>query len=142
MPVLSTGEVPDLIPEGEILEAAVADVEERSFEWNQETVHKLRWQFVVTEPGPFNGKSVYGETSKSFTAHPNCKAYSWACAIAGRSFSDGEQLDTDDLISLGCKVVIRHKPDKQGRVWANVDDVFPKRVVAQRPAASIEEAPF
>jgi hypothetical protein len=141
MPVLTSG-VSDLIPAGEIVQAKLMDVEEREFTYKDELVQKLRWHFIVTEEGPWQQKVITGETSRAFTPHPNCRAYQWAVNIVGHKFEEGESLDTGDLLGLPCKIVIEHRPDKQGRTWMNVGEVFPNRQAAQRPVPSIDESPF
>jgi len=118
------------IPAGTLLEAIVDDVDTRTFKWNNpdtgktEEVTKLRWNFIVTEEGEYKGKKVHGETSTTFTNHPNCKAMNWAMALTGRTFPPESKLDTDELMGLAAKVAMINREDKQGRVWHNVGQVF------------------
>jgi hypothetical protein len=111
------------IPAGTLLEARVEEVEIREFEWEGKPVQKLRWNFIITDDD-FNGKKINGETSTTFTNHPNCRAMKWAMALTGRTFDADEELDTDDLMGLRGVIAIVNKEGKDGRVWHNVGDVF------------------
>ncbi len=148
----SSGEDFDLIPEDEVVAASLADVESKEMTFNNrdtgepETSTRLKWSFVVTEPGPWQGRTVTGMTSDSFVAHPNCKAYNWASAIeGGKQYGEGETLETDDLIGKPCRVIITHnkKPD---RTWENVANVLQARNAGQSNTPSSQstaaEAPF
>ena len=136
----------DLIPEGTVVPARLESVEANSFQWNNEQVDKLRWHFVITEQGDWFGKTIQGSTSVSFTAHPNCRAYNWAVAISGKTYKDGEELDTDDILAMPCNVIIKHRDDSQGRTWMDVRDVLPpqRSAQAQSPVAAVphDESPF
>lgn len=135
---LTTGST-SLIPEGEVLAARLMNVEPNTFEWGGETVHKLRWKFVVAEEGDWQGREITGDTSTNFIAHPNCKAYNWTTAITGRTYGEGEELETDDLVGMPCKIIIMHKAGKEGATFMNVKDVLPHRGAASVPPS---EAPF
>lgn len=132
----------DLIPEGTIVPARLENVEPNTFDWKGEKVHKLRWHFLITEQGEWYGKTIQGSTSTAFTAHPNCKAYSWAVAISGKQFKDGEELDTDDILGMPCQIIIKHREDSQGRTWMDVRDVAPAARAAAGAPAQSDESPF
>ena len=125
----------DLIPENEIVNVRVGNISINQFHWEGEDVEKLRWEFVIDEDGTWKGKTVFGDTSLTFSAHPNCKAYNWTTAITGKAYESGEVFDTDDLVGLSCRVMIAHRKDKQGRVWMKVREVLPAR-------AGASNAPF
>ena len=117
------------IPAGELLEATVEEVEIREFDWNNpdkggatEHIVKLRWNFLITDEGEWKGKKIHGETSPTFTNHPNCKAMNWAMALTGRPYPPGEELDTDDLMGLRCRIAIINRQDKKDetKVWHTV----------------------
>ena len=137
---LTSGEPSDfeLIPEGDAIGVRLLGVEQRNFEWEGQPVEKLRWSFAVTDAGPWQGKTIYGETSTAFTAHPNCKAYNWVKVLTGREYEPGEDLDTDELLGLPALAVVRHKPGKDGRKWMRVRELL--RLNSSQPAPS--EAPF
>lgn len=148
-PSSGEGGRPELIAQNDIVDARLANVEVRSFSFeNRETgvmedVTKLRWDFVVLDEGDWKGKTIFGDTSTNFTNHPNCKAFNWVASLTGRQYEEGEDLDTDDLLGLPCRIIIGHKPDKGGNIWMRAKEVLPARaasatVVPQAP----EEAPF
>ncbi len=129
----------EIIPDGDVVQARLEGVELREFDYEGETVRKLRWRFVVTEP-PFEGTTVYGDSSFTFTNHPNCKAYNWVAALTGRRYEDGEELDTDILLGLPCRLLITYKEDKNGK-WMRVKELLPARP-QQAVDDSPEDAPF
>lgn len=153
MPKLTAGtassdEDYDAIPEDEVVAASLADVDslEQTFKndetGNPEVVTRLKWSFVVTEPGPWQGRTVTGLTSTSFVSHPNCKAYNWASALAGgKQFDEDEVLDTDDLIGKPCRVIIKHNV-KNGRTYENVANVLQPRAGFTSGQTTAQEAPF
>jgi len=127
-----------LIPENDQVNAMLTKVEANDFEWPKgsgEVVHKLRWYFTVTDEGPWKGKDIQGDTSTNFKAHPECKAYNWAAAIMGRA-PDGP-LDTDDILMMKCRILIKHKESKNtGRVFMTVGDVMAPREQVTLPVAN------
>ena len=126
----------ELIPEYDKVNVMLSKVELNEFTWEDENVQKLRWHFTVTDDGPWKGKDVTGDTSLTFKAHPNCKAYNWAVAIAGREYAPGDPFDTDEILGMRATVVIGHKPQKKtGRVFMRVNEVLAPR------ASAINSAP-
>jgi hypothetical protein len=115
----------ELIPENDIVHLRVSDVQLHTFTWNEEDVEKLKWTFTVIDPGPWEGRDIFGDTSAKFTAHPNCKAYNWASAIMGAQPDAGSEFDTDDLIGMPCRGLIAHKVDRQQRTWMRIREVLP-----------------
>lgn len=107
--------------------AVLASIEPHEFEWEGETINKLKWKFSVLDEGPWKDVTILGTTSTNFTAHPDCKAYNWASAIAGHEFPAGHVFDTDEIVAMRCRILIGHKPDKTGRVWMTVADVMAPR---------------
>lgn len=139
MPVLKAGDGSeyDLIPENDQVNVMLEAVEENNFEWDGDKVEKLRWKFTVLDEGPWQGKTLQGDTSINFTAHPSCKAYNWAVAITGHDFPPGTHFDTDEMVGMRCRVLIGHRTTKQGRVFMKVKEVMPPRssgVAAQQDA--------
>lgn len=137
MPTLKAGTAKeddyDAIPEDEVVVVRLADVEAKTQTFkNKETGQdeestRLRWSFVVTEPGPWEGRTVSGMTSTSFVAHPNCKAYNWASALmGGYQFAPEETLETDDLIGKPARAVIKQN-EKNGRIYENVVNLLQAR---------------
>ena len=133
-----------LIDENEVVNVILTAVDPNEFEWDGETVYKLRWVFSITDQGPWLGKDIQGDTSQKFTAHPNCKAYNWSAAILGKNPPTDRDFDTDDLLGLPCRVLVGHRTDKQGRVWMEVKEVMSPRpgTAATTPTTPTGEAPF
>ncbi len=129
----------DLIPEGEVVNVRLLSVEFNEFTFNNEEIKKLRWSFAVTDAGSWQGKTITGDTSKNFTAHPNCKAYNWAVALTGKDYSTGDEIDFDDLAGLPARIIIQHKPGKDGRLWMRAREVLKASVTEQQAP---QEAPF
>jgi hypothetical protein len=132
----------DMIPENEVVNVRLESVEPNDFTWEGKKVEKLRWTFAIIDQGEWYGKQVRGDTSTSFTNHPNCRAYNWAVALAGRQYADGELFDSDDIIGMPGRVIIYHKPDKRDRVWMEVKDVLPPSTLKPAAALPPDEAPF
>lgn len=125
---LTGGDAADynLIPENEIINVRLVSVEEKQFTFDGETVDKLRWTFTILDD-PWKGNTLMGDTSTSFNAHPNCKAYQWAKALTGKDFNIGEEFDTDMITGHPARALIKHRTDKQGRVWPKIGELLPPR---------------
>ncbi len=148
MPQLKAGDKPEeeernIPPDEEVLAVALADVEEKEMTFtNRETgepekVDRLKWSFIITEPGTWQGETVTGMTSTSFVPHPDCKAYKWASNLeGGKEYAADETLDTDDLIGKPARVLIAQNT-KDGRTYANV-----ATVLQARPGAVAQPTPF
>ncbi len=104
----------------------LARIATNDFEHGGETIHKLRWYFTVTDEGPWKGKDIQGDTSLNFKAHPGCKAYNWATAIAGHEYAPGVEFDTDELTGMRCRILIGHRAGKD-MTFMTVTDVMPPR---------------
>jgi hypothetical protein len=142
MPVLTAGDGSEFepIPENDQVNVMVNKIEPNNFTFEGEEVEKLRWFFTVLDEGPWKGKDIQGDTSLNFTAHPSCKAYNWAVAISGHGYPPGTQFDTDDLVSMRCRILIGHRTSKQGQVFMKVKDVMAPRSTETGVAA--ESAKF
>ena len=135
----------ELIPENDIVNVQLSDVELRTFTWQGDDVEKLKWTFIIKDPGPWQGREIWGDTSTNFTAHPNCRAYNWVAAITGRQYGPSEEFDTDELVGMPCRVLVMHKKDTkvEGRKWMRVREVLPAQGIAASTAVVPPgEAPF
>lgn len=148
MPQIPVGQASEdtdftLIPEGEVVACAVANLEQVPSNYlddDGKPKDQFQWDFVVTEDGPYLGTKIRSWTTTNFVAHPNCKAYTWSKAIARRDFSAGEVFDTDDLIGKACRIVIGHSKDGK---WHRVENVLPKRGPAVSSGDdSAQDTPF
>lgn len=66
---------------------------------------------------------VSGIASKKLTE--NMKLGRWVAAILGCMPEVGEEVIADDLLRKECHVVIKHKTNAKGKVFANVVQVLP-----------------
>jgi hypothetical protein len=142
MPVLQAGDGSEyeLIPENDQVNVMVEAVEENNFTYDGENVEKLRWKFTILDEGPWQGKTIQGDTSTNFTAHPSCKAYNWAVAITGHEFPPGTSFDTDELVGMRARALVGHRTSKQGRTFMKVKEVMPPRsaTVAMQQESIVE----
>lgn len=130
------------LEEGEVEAAKLTTIEPHEFQWEGKTIKKLRWTFTFTdESSPWFGRTVRGETPTSFDPHPSCKAYHWVKAITGKAYEEGEELNSEELIDLPCRVMIEHQIGKDGTIWMRVRDVFPAKQ-ASKDAVPPEANPF
>lgn len=133
----------NLLEEGDVVTASVLDLQEVPSSYKDDdgkTKQQFQWDFVVTDEGPYKGRRVRSWTSTNFTAHPNCKAYTWSKAIMRKDFNEGESFDTDDLIGQSCRIVIGVTPDAK---WNRVSNVLPTREGSQMTTSeSPVDAPF
>lgn len=124
---------------------------------------KWEWTFVITTPGEYNNIEIKGSTEPKITdANENdgflALARVYVEALLGRPIQLGEEIDTDDLLGLPCKLTARHeepRPRKKGDgYWYNVavDEVYPAggapAAAGVAPAAdpwaapAVDEPPF
>jgi hypothetical protein len=133
-----------LLEENAIVDARVAGVEYHEFVHQNKKIEKLKWLFTVTEPdNEWFGADIIGETSINFNPHPNCKPYHWVKALTGKAFSeDDPAFSTDNLIGLPCRILIEHKPGKEGTIWMRVKEVIPAGKASKAAIEQPTENPF
>ena len=115
----------EMIPEGEIVSAKVVDIERKKFDWGE----RLNWKFEVTEPGNWLEYKINGSTSLKFTIDPPSKFYEWSVQLLGRTFDVGDDVETEDLIGLPCRIEIDYQPDKddEKKNWMRAGTVIGPR---------------
>jgi hypothetical protein len=128
------------IPDDSFLEVEILGIRE-AFRENKdktEKYEKLRWRFQVADPeSDFDGRVLFGETSRSFVCHRDCKLYAWTQQIMGYELPTGFELETDDLIGRRCIVHVGAEERKDGGgIWNTVKDVRPSALTV------FEDAPF
>ena len=84
---VETKELPHV--EDGVYDAIFQEVEEIDTKFGK----KWRWVFRIPRPDGF--VDVSGLTSPTFSRKG--KAYKWACAIAKKTYKEGEEIDTDNL---------------------------------------------
>ena len=104
------------VPEGEY-DATVVDVR------LQDATHGkvVRFDFMVSDDEVDN-RQVSGIAS--FRPSPNTKLGRWIAAILGRMPEVGETVTSDDLLRKDCRIVVKHKANADGQVFANVAQVL------------------
>ena len=96
------------LPADVLLPAALATVEDRTYEFTYQahhkrvqsgtaklgekgTVEKWVWKFAITD-GPYTGLHAWGETEAFLSSHPDNKVRQWAEALRGAEFEPGEEI--------------------------------------------------
>lgn len=137
------------IPEDEILPAKVTAVQEKikPFTDNEgKEIVRLEFAFVVDDPGgPFDGTRLWGDTSKIFNTHPDCRLRAWAQELYGQELPKGFALNTDDLAGLTCRIVVaqrtyKDKLTQEDKIRNYVKDVF--RARDGSAFGAIDDEPF
>jgi hypothetical protein len=130
------------IPDGSLIAAKFVNFEETVIKWTDKNTGEAKeserytWHFEVTEPGPFQGRRLRGQTSRNFSVHENCKAWNWMNSLIGREIPEGEKVNPETLYGVAARVVTEQsQPDSQNRVWDNVVDVLP--APSQHTAANV-----
>lgn len=82
----------------------------------------VRIEFTLTTDDEWDERRVTGLASKKLSE--NTKLGRWVTAIMGRFPAVGEEITVEDLLNKCCRVVIKHKTNADGVVFANVTDVL------------------
>lgn len=69
-----------------------------------EVVEKMEWTFTTSYDD--QDRKVWGKTSTAFSAHPDCKLWTWAQELLGFDLPVDFELDDDDLIGLEALLTI------------------------------------
>jgi len=81
----------------------------------------VRIEFTLSPDDESEGR-VSAIASKRLSE--NTKLGRWVAAILGRAPNVGEEITAAQLIGKECWIVIRHKTNVDGKVFANVTDVL------------------
>jgi hypothetical protein len=124
----------ELIPEGAVVPCKVIEIELKQLDFGP----RLNWKFEITD-GEHQGFKINDGTSPKFSVDPPSKLYEWACMLLGRTFEVGDNLDTDDLIGLPCRVEVGHKPDREDpkKMWMRAETVMPPRSASASSAEDV-----
>ena len=114
----TTETAPQPVPEGEY-DAFVVDVKE------VEGPHgsMVRIDFTLTTQDESDERQISGLASNKL--HENSKLGRWVTAILGGMPNVGEDISATDLVHKKCHVVVKHKENAGGQVFANVVQVMP-----------------
>lgn len=110
------------IPDGEILEAEVSNVEIRDSFYEDEKnpgqkKKQVSFRFNITAAGEYAGRTVFGNTPMTFSNHSECKLRVWVQELLGEDVLPvGFKFDTEALIGLPCRLAVgaRESTSQQG----------------------------
>jgi hypothetical protein len=83
----------------------------------------VRIDFMLSGEGESEGRQVSGVASRRLSE--NTKLGRWVSAILGRIPEVGQDVKAEDLLHKDCRVVVKHKTNADGKVFANVIEVLP-----------------
>jgi hypothetical protein len=124
------------IPDGTWVEAEVVSItpKVKTSQQTGEKYDRLLFKFTIDDPGqPWDGQTIYGETSQAYKRHPDCKLFMWSQEILAADLPEKFRLNTDMLLSERCQVrVFSREYEKNGQpmVYNGVDDVRRNRQTA------------
>jgi hypothetical protein len=107
-----------LIPEGDVLAAEVAQCEVRDTPFDDdknpgEKQKEVSFRFEITESGEFYGRTVFGRTPTTFNTNENCKLRQWVQELLGMDkLPENFRFNTDTLIGLPCRVSVAQRTSK------------------------------
>jgi hypothetical protein len=81
----------------------------------------VRIEFTLSPDDESEGR-VWAICNKKLT--DSTKLGRWVAAVLGRTPSVGEKITTSDLLNKECRVIVKHKTNPDGQVFANVVDVL------------------
>jgi hypothetical protein len=82
----------------------------------------VKIDFMLSGDGESEGRQVSGVASRRLSE--NTKLGRWVSAILGRVPEAGEEVKAGDLLHKDCRVVVKHKANADGQVFANVAQVL------------------
>jgi hypothetical protein len=101
-----------------------------------------RWSFMVPTPTG-EAITVTGLTRTTFTPHPKCTFSHWASTVRGKPFAVGEELETDALKHLTCRVyLVVHELETGGSVHQVVRLLPREEPMTERHALDEDRNPF
>jgi len=88
-----------------------------------ETAYGNKWRWTFKIPLKDGIVTISGLTSTTFSRKG--KAYKWVCAINGKKYKEGEEIDTDKLRGRPCKVEVVNKMYRDTEI-SNIANVMKK----------------
>ena len=83
----------------------------------------VKIDFMLSGDDEHDGRQVSGVASRKLSE--NTKLGRWVCVLLGRVPEVGEEVTAQDLLHKDCRVVIKHKTNGEGQLFANVVQVLP-----------------
>lgn len=96
----------------------------------------VKIDFMLAGDHEYDGRQVSGVANKRLSE--NTKLGRWVSAIIGRVPVVGEEIMAEALLHKECRVIVKHKTNSDGTIFANVVQVLPRR--GQEPDESCERA--
>ena len=95
----------------------------------------LSFQFVIVEEGEFRGRSIWRNFVPTYLyigKNGKNALYQITEAMIMRALKDEEKANfgssyINKLISYQCRVLLKNKPSKDGKVFSNIDSFLPKK---------------
>jgi hypothetical protein len=109
-----------LIPEGEF-PAVLTEIREMPGQHGT----MVRLDFMITGEDEWEGRSLSGLANSVLSE--NSKLGQWVTALIGRTPAVGERVDSKDVIHRDCRIVVRHRVNSDGKVFANVVSILRPR---------------
>lgn len=106
------------------VDATNADIEQDEDDEGRPTAAIVGMRFVIENHPEFAGRGI----TKKFSLSGKGRFYTGRAAKAlGLGVEAGSKNvgDTREWHGRRCRIVVKHSPDRQGRIWANVDAVLP-----------------
>ena len=82
----------------------------------------VRIEFKLSTDEEGDERHVAGVASKKLSE--NTKLGRWVVSILGHMPAVGKEITVEDLLHKHCRVVVKHKTNTEGKVFANVVDVL------------------
>ena len=97
---------------------------------------QFQYNFEITA-GEHEGVNLLGWSSQKFSK--KSKMRKWATAALQRTFSPGEQIDTDDLVGKPVRIeVLKKTSESDGSEFNKIDDVTAPSVAQKEAAQSLD----
>lgn len=87
---------------------------------------KLTWIFTIPS-GEYEGRGLRGETNTKMNTGAGNKFRQWAETLLGQQIPAGAKFDTDQVIGLQAKALVKHRTDKNNPEikYAEIDELLP-----------------
>ena len=82
----------------------------------------VKVDFMLGGDDEYDGRQVSGVASRRLSE--NTKLGRWVSAILGRTPEVGDEVRAQDLLHKDCRVVVKHRANDDGQVFANVVEVL------------------
>jgi hypothetical protein len=114
--------------------------EEFRKKYNVQDTHEVSFKFRIVG-GDFDGRWVWGSANASWDETDGCRLFGWTKEIMGvDTLPSGFVFDTDNLVSLNCRIHVQQYVKSDGSIGNKVKNVL--RSINQSNNYSHVEEPF